>query len=359
MENDVIVFKLNKEASSGAFFMLVIFLMTEVGLAIVAAQADSGYLFLCVSAVFSLFFLVPFFVLMNTQKKDEKAYRAVIDKYGEDNLRLHIQNNTIKEYRGSMDIYTVYFTDKLIVLPSYGIVSYNEIAWMYRVEIHTKYSHYFYIELRLYNGKTMRVCMHVDESEVMDYINFIYQHNSKILVHKNVENEKTYSQRKEGYRLGIIKIPPVDITKSIGEDEYDYSGMFPIKKRRFETEEELEEYVMENYSDEQSEEAAGLIYNELGVSREEAQKRVYEIFSRREELGLKLDIPYEWTEEGKRMARVPTLIVLGVGTIIMLFIGLMNSISVFAATIGALCTISIFVLIVIIWAKSGKGNKKE
>lgn len=101
---------------------------------------------------------------------------------------------------------------------------------MYKGIVQNKNSSYAYISLRLYNGTEARICSHIKDEEIMEYFNFIYMHNSKILFHNEPANRTNYNNRVYAYKNGIIKIDPVDISVPLNRDEYDFSGVFPKRK---------------------------------------------------------------------------------------------------------------------------------
>ncbi len=280
-----------------------------------------------VFAVMICLFIVPFIIyFFVSQKKSKKEYQAVLDKYDENKILAHLENNTLKKYEYNFygTNLEVYFTDKLIVVPGSDIVSYGEIAWMFKGVVNNKNSSYAYISLRLYNGKEVRICSHIKDEEIMEYFNFIYMHNTKILFHNEAENRINYSNRVYAFKNGIIKIDPVDISVPLNKDEYDFSGIFPKKKGRFDSEEELEEYIEQNYEDSNMQKAIELYSEETSLDTYSAAKEVERIFDEREEKGMKLNTPYEFTEEYKKYQNAKMLVGFGLAFLIFSVIGLIG-----------------------------------
>lgn len=295
------------------FFLLLIFISIAVP-AISALIADPTDPTLIVMAVLLCLMFAPILIFFFASYiKGKKKYQAVINKYDEKNLLIHLENNTLKKYEYDLYGYhsETYFTDKLIVSPGSHIVSYGEIAWMYKGIVQNKNSSYAYISLRLYNGTEARICSHIKDEEIMEYFNFIYMHNSKILFHNEPANRTNYNNRVYAYKNGIIKIDPVDISVPLNRDEYDFSGVFPKKKGRFDSEEELEEYIEQNYEDSKMEEAIELYSEETSTDTYSAAREVERIFDEREEKGMKLKTPYEFTEQYKKYKNAQGLVMMG------------------------------------------------
>lgn len=297
--------------------MLVFFLMMFGSMAVPVISLlieDSSDPTVIVFAVMICLFIVPFIIyFFVSQKKSKKEYQAVLNKYDENDLLIHLENNTLKKYEYNLYGYhsEAYFTDKLIVIPGSSIISYGEIAWMFKGIVKNKNSSYAYISLRLYNGKEVRICSHIKDEEIMEYFNFIYMHNSKILFHNEPANRTNYNNRVYAYKNGIIKIDPVDISVPLNRDEYDFSGVFPKKKGRFDSEEELEEYIEQNYEDSKMEEAIELYSEETSTDTYSAAREVERIFDEREEKGMKLKTPYEFTEQYKKYKNAQGLVMMG------------------------------------------------
>lgn len=276
-----------------------------------------------------LFILVAFVVIMTAgapiiiSLSGRKEYNAMIDKYGLDNLKVHLEKNLLKTYEyKNISKYTTYFTDKLIVVPDIAVVSYEEIAWMFKDrETSNDTSNYSFISLRLYNGKAVRICSHIKDEDLMEYFNFIFMHNSKILFGLDSGNPKKYNDRVYGYKKGILKITdPVDISEPLNKDEYDYSGVFPKKKGRFNSEEELEEYISRNYDYYSMQEAVLLYIEETGVDDKSATKEIVRIFNERNNKGRVLETPREYTK-GYKSNRIRSAITFVIFVMLLVFFG--------------------------------------
>lgn len=232
-----------------------------------------------------------------------KTIQKALKKYGKENIIRNINQATIRKFQNPLTGTTVYFTDKFVIQPSEGIIDYNEISMMYKNERKNRYARISSIAFSLLNGKTYILCDNVEDAEIMNIMQLCYQHNSKILFGLTKENKAVHKERVERFKSGGSNLPEIRFESDVMRVDEEIAGA-----RRH----QLKDYILKNYIPEQKADAIKYYQDMTGVGFAEANTAVEAIFKERENKGMVLSTPRQWTPEGRKYMSGKAMVFMGI-----------------------------------------------
>lgn len=125
----------------------------------------------------------------------KKAIIKAIDKYGEKNILENVKNNTILTYKELRSHNATYFTDKFIVAPGTGIITYDEISQIYKETNQTKHGEITYLAFNLLTNIHYSLCKYISDSEIEEYVSICMSFNPNILIGHTKENNELHESR--------------------------------------------------------------------------------------------------------------------------------------------------------------------
>lgn len=231
-----------------------------------------------------------------------KTIRKALERYGKEYLISHINQSTIRTFHNPLGSGTVYFTDRFVIDPREAVIDYNEISMIYKSVRKTRYANVPGIAFVLYNGNTHILCDNVKDADIMNLMQLCYQHNTKILLGFTKENQEKHKERVKAYKSGDCDSVQHSLN---GEEKKQNKGANDNKRY------EVRAYIAQNYIPAQK--ADAIIYYQAmtGVSFSAAEAAVEDIFAIREQKGMILPTPKEWTPDGKKYSAGKAMVFMG------------------------------------------------
>lgn len=193
----------------GILFLLVAALFEY--LMIVGTEKEDARVILIIAG--NVMLVLPFLLIGLSNlwnfATDKKCIRKALDTYGQEAIERHVAANTVMTYSYGKE--RNYFTDRIIVDPKQGVVTYNEIAYMYITDVHSKHSTITTLTICTYDDQTYMVCPKVDTQKVEVYMKFIYEKNPSMIVGYNTENLQKYIDLTRKYKNGEISVEKVSL----------------------------------------------------------------------------------------------------------------------------------------------------
>lgn len=201
-------FKANAGQLVTGILLLLFALIIELGI-VFGSQSEDERVILIIAC--NIFMVLPIafggFMFVSTYFTDCKNIKKALEKYGEDKIKAHISSNLQKEY--SKKGKSVYFTDKVIVDFTQGVIPYNMIAYAHLTNVKSKYNTLTSITARTYDDEMYTICEKIAGKEGEEYLLFLAEKNNNIMLGYSEKNDEVYNKLTEQYKNGDISISDV------------------------------------------------------------------------------------------------------------------------------------------------------
>lgn len=187
----------------GLFLFGTAVLFESVFVEILLPEGRNGIIALVLSTIFFSGFLALGGIFCFIEYyKSAKGLKKALKKYGKDTIIDEVERNTLIEYKEPILGEKVYFTNRFIVDRRTIVIDYHEISMVYKDIIKQGDARISCITFALLNGNKYYLCKFVDEEKIMQMFQLCYDRNPQLLIGNNKENQKLHKENVKAYKKG-------------------------------------------------------------------------------------------------------------------------------------------------------------